>query len=74
MKPAVCMHNSQRRPQAFRQILTACLNRAKQEQASYHENTPEWIVWEEHVMHWEHRLVMWELNDGPPQSIVRNNL
>jgi hypothetical protein len=52
----------------------ACRNYAQQQQCACGENTPEWIAWEKTVMYWERRLCMFELDDGPPKSIIRENV
>ena len=54
-----------------RRLVMAALEYARRMQAALSENTAEWILWERTVMVWEHRLLMVELNDGPPNSIIR---
>lgn len=54
-----------------RTLVEQALHEARRQQTAYDAHTASWIIWEQQIQALEHRLVVAEVDDGPPNSILR---
>lgn len=56
-----------------RTLVEHALREARRQQTAWGENTAAWILWEAQIRAMERRLVGFEVDDGPPNSIIRED-